>query len=305
MLFKRRKNHFFIYSWLQPVRQTMLGSGFGLVLVALTLLVSGVRAETLPAWQDEPKGKQIFDQKCAGCHSIGGGKLVGPDLKGVTELREEDWLEEFISDPQEMFQSDLTAQQLLKDYNNLAMPNLGLSDDEVEDVIEYLKDPGSAPSTTTQAAVLGTGDALAGRSKFLGEMPLAAGGAPCVACHNVNGAGQLGGGGLGPDLTHVVTRLGEPGLAAALNTIAFPTMLGPYQNRPLSPQEQADLVAFLKQSAQTQAPVVNVAPGALNTRSLLIFSIGLVGAVVLFVGMYFYWTRQKQSAADRLPVRKI
>ncbi len=27
---------------------------------------------------------------CKACHTIGGGKLIGPDLKGVTERRDED-----------------------------------------------------------------------------------------------------------------------------------------------------------------------------------------------------------------------
>ena len=33
---------------------------------------------------------------CNACHSIGEGKKIGPDLKGVTERREEAWLIKFI-----------------------------------------------------------------------------------------------------------------------------------------------------------------------------------------------------------------
>lgn len=44
-------------------------------------------------------GKALFQGKCAGCHTIGGGKLVGPDLKGVTTTRDHEWFERFISAP--------------------------------------------------------------------------------------------------------------------------------------------------------------------------------------------------------------
>lgn len=37
-------------------------------------------------------GRAIFDQKCAPCHTIGGCKKIGPDLRGVTERRKRDWL---------------------------------------------------------------------------------------------------------------------------------------------------------------------------------------------------------------------
>src|SRR5262245_60746584 len=40
-----------------------------------------------------------FRANCAGCHSIGGGRLVGPDLKDVTQRRDRAWLAHFISDP--------------------------------------------------------------------------------------------------------------------------------------------------------------------------------------------------------------
>ncbi|MEK6614506.1 MAG: c-type cytochrome, partial [Bacteroidota bacterium] len=37
-------------------------------------------------------GTTIFKQKCSACHKIGEGRLVGPDLIGVTTKRSEDWL---------------------------------------------------------------------------------------------------------------------------------------------------------------------------------------------------------------------
>ena len=36
-------------------------------------------------------GEEIFQSKCSACHSIGGGRRVGPDLAGVMERRTKDW----------------------------------------------------------------------------------------------------------------------------------------------------------------------------------------------------------------------
>ena len=37
-------------------------------------------------------GAAIFKANCTACHMIGGGRLVGPDLQGITEKRTKDWL---------------------------------------------------------------------------------------------------------------------------------------------------------------------------------------------------------------------
>ena len=35
----------------------------------------------------EVNGEQLFKTNCTACHTIGGGRLVGPDLIGVTNKR--------------------------------------------------------------------------------------------------------------------------------------------------------------------------------------------------------------------------
>ncbi len=88
----------------------------------------------------EQKGGKIFREKCTGCHTIGKGKLVGPDLSGVTRRREEGWLRRQIKTPQEMIaELDPIVMQLLKESNNVPMVPLGLTDEEVESVIAYFK----------------------------------------------------------------------------------------------------------------------------------------------------------------------
>jgi putative heme-binding domain-containing protein len=85
------------------------------------------------------KGEEIFQSNCAGCHTIGKGTLVGPDLSGVTLRREENWLIRQIKDPDGLIaEKDPTALKLLKDFN-MPMVALGLSDTEIAAIISYLK----------------------------------------------------------------------------------------------------------------------------------------------------------------------
>ena len=84
-------------------------------------------------------GEEIFQSNCAGCHTIGKGNSVGPDLSGVTIRREENWLIRQIKDPDGLVEEkDPVALQLLKEYN-MPMVALGLSDEEIKEIILYLK----------------------------------------------------------------------------------------------------------------------------------------------------------------------
>ena len=64
----------------------------------------------VPAWADPGMGEAYFretDQgNCASCHYPDGRRLVGPGLKGVTERHSEEWLELFLNDPQQTWESD-------------------------------------------------------------------------------------------------------------------------------------------------------------------------------------------------------
>jgi cbb3-type cytochrome oxidase cytochrome c subunit len=77
------------------------------------------------------KGKSLFTARaCTGCHTIGKGKMAGPDLAHVTDRRSLEWLKSWLKDPTPMFESDETAKALLKEYNNMKMPNMKLSEEE-------------------------------------------------------------------------------------------------------------------------------------------------------------------------------
>ena len=83
------------------------------------------------------RGKLDFESKCLACHSIGEGKKVGPDLAGVTKRRSDAWLARWLKAPEKMLESDADAKAMLKEFNNLPMPNQSLGDAEIKQYIKY------------------------------------------------------------------------------------------------------------------------------------------------------------------------
>jgi mono/diheme cytochrome c family protein len=215
---------------------------------------AGVDAEQVEA------GQAIFQQSCVACHTIGGGTLVGPDLAGVTERRDRDWLRDWISRPDEMLaEGDPIATRLLEEFKNVPMPNSQLSQAEVADVLAFLESSageGIGPAQVS-SMVPPEGDAARGQALFIGATPLQNGGPACLSCHGIAGIGLLGGGTLGPDLTNVHDRYGEAGLAGALEGLPFPSMRGVFADRPLTDVEVGHLYVYFVQANQTPAEPVN------------------------------------------------
>ena len=91
----------------------------------------------LPA-QNARQGKKLF-QECAACHTIGGGRLVGPDLKGVNERRDKEWLYSFIRNSQAMIQAgDPIAVELFNEYNKVPMASYDYTDEQIESILTYI-----------------------------------------------------------------------------------------------------------------------------------------------------------------------
>ena len=93
--------------------------------------------ERVPASARE-MGHAFFTAKCMACHTVGGGRLVGPDLIDVIQRRERDWLMSWIEDPIGMGQNDPIGQQLLVEWNNVPMPPPGLTETEIGQILEYI-----------------------------------------------------------------------------------------------------------------------------------------------------------------------
>ncbi len=272
-------------------------------LIGLWFIVFAYTVDAAPPAQSPQEGQQIFQEKCVGCHTIGKGKLVGPDLQGVTQKQTKAWLTQWISAPDKMLAAkDPIAMQLFSEYNNIAMPNMGLTDAQVASLIAYLETqtgasapaaPTAQPQPQTQPAPAAlVGDPAVGKALFTGAQHLQNGGPPCMGCHSVGGIGALGGGALGPDLTGAYAKYnGDAGLTAFLNSVPTVTMNAVWTRQPLTAQEQADLVAFLKQAAVTARPIDAVGQLA---------ALAVVGMIVLLVIAQLYW--RKRLVAVRRPM---
>ncbi len=241
-----------------------------------------------------------FRTNCTTCHSIGGGRLVGPDLKNVTQRRDRAWLEKFIQNPKAVIDSgDPYAQQLVKDSQGIVMPTLGIGAADAKALIDFL-DTESKKSASQYAgaqvneAPFTPQDIAAGRQLFRGETRLAKGGPSCVSCHTFKGVGGLSGGRLGPDLTLVFERLGgRKGLTAWLGNPASPTMMPVFKTRPLQPQEVQSLVALFQDTARKG--------GADDSAALLnFFLIGLGGCVVGMVTLDSIWKKRFRGVRRQL-----
>ncbi len=135
------------------------------------------------------------------------------------------------------------------------------------------------------------GSASRGEALFIGRIRFQNRAPACISCHSIAGLSFPNGGTLGPDLTHAYTKLGQRGTEAAMQTLYFGVMTPIYIQHPVVPQEQADLVAFLKQ-AQAK-------PQSHWTTQILILVAFLLGGV--FVALTgFLWRNRVRSVRRAL-----
>jgi mono/diheme cytochrome c family protein len=123
-----------------------LARGLGFLLVAAMWAFPATNASAEGEGEARAlQGQAMFGQRCAVCHTIGGGVLIGPDLQGVTERRAESWLRVHIQSPSiQRAENDPIAKALLEQFR-VPMPDLGLTEQQVEAVTAYLKTTQRAP----------------------------------------------------------------------------------------------------------------------------------------------------------------
>ena len=278
----------------RPPRDTAAVPTAALVLLAFAgLLVAGAAAGA--AQSQAEQGEQLFKKTCFACHTVGGGRLVGPDLRGVGGRRSEAWIIAFVQNSQKVIQSgDPVAAALYEEYFRIPMPAQALSDDEVRAILAFTRvGTHLGPAQQEVAEQFTPEQVLLGQNLFQGKTRLGSGGPSCNSCHEVTHDAIIGGGILARDLTAVFSRLGGPGVQAILGSPPFPVMQRAYRDKPLTEIEVAALVGFLQQADAEQAFQQP------RDYGIKLFTAGAAGAVVL-LGLYsLAWRGRKRFSVNQ------
>ncbi|MFO0903243.1 MAG: c-type cytochrome [Pirellulales bacterium] len=204
--------------------------------------------------QDTP---DYYRQNCMNCHTIGGGRLTGPDLRNVGQRKDSEWLINFIMNPKGVIDSgDSYAKKLVEESRGVVMPvGPGMNRYRAEQILKLIEAESKLEESQFKGLRISSepfteADRRAGRDLFLGRRPLKNGGAACNSCHSMHDLEALGGGRLGPELTRVYERLkGRAATAAWLSAPATETMQPIFRKHPLDPAEIHALTAYFEASA--------------------------------------------------------
>lgn len=219
-----------------------------------------------------------FAIMCAGCHSLTGAKLNGPELTPSTG-----W-------PMDQLQTAIKRME----------KNVGpLTDEQVKELAEFLKAPDireriKAEQERIQAqfmSKMAPPDAEIGKGLFRGTVPLRNGGLACAACHTAAGIG----GNLGPDLTGIFAKVGgATPLMSGIEQSGYKVMAPHYRRHPVTKQEAMHLAQYFStldpnQPASVQASFVPAGGGV---------------ALALFVGLVLQLRRQRKRQGRDTRLRR-
>ena len=254
------------------------------------LILIGVNITTAPAFaQEEPVKEpasiaavdgpaEYFFYRCAGCHTVGGGKLTGPDLSASTQ-----W-------------ADADLRMAVKKMEK----NVGvISEEDLSQIVAFLKDGNVTTRINDQKqkieaklrAELPSPSYEIGRDLFKGRKRLAQGGPACLTCHRFANEG----GSLGPDLTPIKEKLTGVALQSAIENSSYKVMRSIYEKRKITTAESLHLAEYLSHPEKADP---GSGPGARRVIALAVG--GFIGSVAWLV---FMNSKRKGRARDLL-VRK-
>ena len=275
------------------------GRAIAIFAILIVFLVNSLQAQD---------GEQLY-QQCRACHTIGQGKLLGPDLMDVTKKRDVVWVKNFIKSSQSMIKSgDPDAIAIFEEFNNLVMIDYPLPEADIEAIIKYI-DSFSSPNVEDEAEASGedslsaikNADYLAsidtdeieanGKALFEGSRSFKNGGASCISCHHVNADEGVQGGLLAKDLTQSFSRIGGmAGIKGIIDFPPYPAMKDAYTNAAISEEESVQLQVFLmradKKNAMTDSSVSSF------------MKQGIVGMLVLLVIISLLWFKRKKRSVN-------
>ncbi|MBZ0328470.1 MAG: c-type cytochrome [Altibacter sp.] len=129
---------------MKKVNYRNLPSQLSLLLLAclLTFSTTIIAQDT----GDVAAGEALFKANCAACHKLD-KKATGPELRGVAQKYEKEWLRKWIRNSQELVKAgDALAVKLFTENNNSVMtPFPALSDTDIDNILAYTSQPKPEP----------------------------------------------------------------------------------------------------------------------------------------------------------------
>jgi cytochrome c551/c552 len=83
-------------------------------------------------------GMTIFNSKCILCHELD-TKKVGPPLRNIVKDYTPEFILNMMANPLEMQKSDPIVKNLLKQFNNVPMPDQKISQQDALNILDYLR----------------------------------------------------------------------------------------------------------------------------------------------------------------------
>ncbi|SEM03287.1 quinol:cytochrome c oxidoreductase pentaheme cytochrome subunit [bacterium A37T11] len=140
-----------------------ISSFFRSVVKALAFItVFSLGVTTFAQAQDVKAGEALFKANCTTCHKLN-ARLVGPALAGVNDRHDAEWLHKWIKNSQAMVQAgDEKAVALFNEYKSVMTPFPTLKDDDITNILAYIKAEGDKkPDAAAGGAGGATGAAAA------------------------------------------------------------------------------------------------------------------------------------------------
>ncbi len=254
-------------------------------LLRVGVVMSLLHFSTAAGLAQNVEGSKLFQGKCGGCHTIGKGALVGPDLAPA-----KDWKT-----------VELTA--TVKRMEKMAGP---LSDADVEALVDFLKTGATKgeptnnnidvspvsplPINSTEAPVADvkneTGSVEDGELLFSGKKQLSNGGMSCIACHTASGGHSS----LGPDLRNIATKMNETALIASCEQTPFKVMRAAYAKHAVTRQEAINLSKYLISLKDKPALPLELPIGLY----------GAVGATAIMGALAVFYRKRNTSVSAKL-----
>jgi len=221
-----------------------------LILGVAVLIMSSACSSGGPEMSAEAAaGEEIFARSCATCHTVGQGDRIGPDLAGISQQREHEWLVRWIDDPIGMSKTDPDGIALLAKWNGIPMSDSMLEGQQIEDVLAYIDWASDAGIVVEEEPAMELDEAqFAEATQIYFDR--------CAGCH-----GTLRAGATGPNIQPARTHeIGTSAIKAILNN-GLPGGMPPWGRMGILTQDEINLMAsFVQQDPPTppQLPIEDI-----------------------------------------------